>query len=153
MGPISLLPCSSQHSWKSSSCPDSWTSCTHTCLSGPCWTGGWGRGCWGWIGVGGHGIATASLLLHSTEGGSLTAGVQILPAEAGIYGVPDRSKGAGGAQAASPQLRPQLPALGGPIIRCSCASQPAREQMPHRNGGVPCVPSPEKHLPRSVRGR
>lgn len=136
MGPISLPPCSSQHSWKSSSCPDSWTSCAHTHLSGLCWTGGRGRG-WG---GGGHGSATDPLPLHSTEGRSLTAGVQILPAEAGLHGVPDRAAGAGGAQAASPQLRPQLPALGGRIIRCSCASQPAWEQVPRRNGGSPVLP-------------
>ncbi|XP_012370144.2 neuronatin isoform X3 [Octodon degus] len=66
--------------------------------------------------------------------------VQILPAEVGVHGVPDRAAGAGGAQAASPQLRLQLPALGGPIARCSCASQPAWEQVPRRNGGSPVFP-------------
>ncbi|XP_047396568.1 neuronatin isoform X3 [Sciurus carolinensis] len=66
--------------------------------------------------------------------------VQVLPAEAGVHGVPDRAAGAGGAQAASPQLRPQLPALGGRIIRCSCASQPAWEPAPRRNGGSPVLP-------------
>ncbi|XP_037838713.1 neuronatin isoform X1 [Chlorocebus sabaeus] len=66
--------------------------------------------------------------------------VQVLPAEAGVHGVADRAAGVGGAQAASPQLRPQLPALGGRIIRCSCASQPAWEPVPHRNGGSPVLP-------------
>uniref|UniRef100_A0A8C5ZMX0 Neuronatin n=1 Tax=Marmota marmota marmota TaxID=9994 RepID=A0A8C5ZMX0_MARMA len=67
-------------------------------------------------------------------------GVQVLPAEAGIHGVPDRAAGAGGAPAASPQLRPRLPALGGRIIRCSCAAQPAWEPAPRRNGGSPVLP-------------
>ncbi|KAL4833323.1 hypothetical protein H8958_015136 [Nasalis larvatus] len=68
------------------------------------------------------------------------SGVQVLPAEAGVHGVADRAAGVGGAQAASPQLRPQLPALGGRIIRCSCASQPAWEPVPRRNGGSPVLP-------------
>ncbi|XP_028711448.1 neuronatin isoform X1 [Peromyscus leucopus] len=66
-------------------------------------------------------------------------GVQVLPAEAGAHGVPDRAAGDGGAQA-SPQLRPQIPALGGRVIRCSCASRPAQEPMPRRNGGSPVLP-------------
>uniref|UniRef100_A0A8C0X378 Neuronatin n=1 Tax=Castor canadensis TaxID=51338 RepID=A0A8C0X378_CASCN len=75
-----------------------------------------------------------------TEAFSDPSGVQVLPAEAGIHRVPDRAAGAGGAQAASPQLRPQLPALGGRIIRCSCASPPAWEPVPRRNGGSPVLP-------------
>ncbi|MEJ1279005.1 neuronatin [Cricetulus griseus] len=71
--------------------------------------------------------------------GSLTAGVQVLPAEAGAHGVQDRAAGAGGAQAASPQLRPQIPALGGRVIRCSCASRPAWEPVPRRNEGSPVL--------------
>nr|XP_021519676.1 neuronatin isoform X3 [Meriones unguiculatus] len=67
-------------------------------------------------------------------------GVQVLPAEAGAHGVPDRAAGAGGAQAASPQLRAQLPALGGHVIRCSCASRPEWEPVPRRNGGSPVLP-------------
>ncbi|XP_055458198.1 neuronatin isoform X1 [Psammomys obesus] len=67
-------------------------------------------------------------------------GVQVLPAEAGAHGVPDRAAGAGGAQAESPQLRAQLPALGGRVIRCSCASRPAWEPVPRRNGGSPVLP-------------
>ncbi|XP_014441639.1 neuronatin isoform X4 [Tupaia chinensis] len=67
-------------------------------------------------------------------------GVQILPAEAGVHGVADRAAGVGGAQAERPQLRPQLPALGGRIIRCSCASRPAWEPVPRRNGGSPVLP-------------
>ncbi|XP_012866379.1 PREDICTED: neuronatin isoform X1 [Dipodomys ordii] len=66
--------------------------------------------------------------------------VQILPAEAGLHRVPDRASGAGGAPAASPQLRAHLPALGGRVIRCSCASRSAREPVPHRNGGSPVLP-------------
>ncbi|CAH6776888.1 Nnat [Phodopus roborovskii] len=66
-------------------------------------------------------------------------GIQVLPAEAGTHGVPDRAAGAGGAQAASPQLRPQIPALGGCIIRCSCASRPTWEPVPRRNGGSPVL--------------
>ncbi|XP_034350735.1 uncharacterized protein LOC117703330 isoform X5 [Arvicanthis niloticus] len=65
--------------------------------------------------------------------------VQVLPAEAGAHGVPDGAAGGGGTQAASPQLRPQLPALGGRIIKCSCASGPAWELEPHRNGGSPVL--------------
>lgn len=67
--------------------------------------------------------------------GSLTAGVQVLPAEAGTHSVPDRTAGAGRAQAASPQLRLQIPALGGHVIRCSYASRPAWEPVPRSNGG------------------
>ncbi|KAM6163975.1 LOW QUALITY PROTEIN: neuronatin [Rhynchocyon petersi] len=66
-------------------------------------------------------------------------GVQVLPAEAGLHGVPDRAAGAGGAPAAGPQLRPQPPALGGRVTRCSCASRPAQEPMPRRNGGSPVL--------------
>ncbi|XP_075818956.1 neuronatin isoform X1 [Microtus pennsylvanicus] len=67
-------------------------------------------------------------------------GVQVLPAEAGTHSVPDRAAGAGGAQAASPQLRPQIPALGGHVIKCSCASRPAWEPVPRSNGGSPVLP-------------
>uniref|UniRef100_A0A8C2QMG6 Neuronatin n=1 Tax=Cricetulus griseus TaxID=10029 RepID=A0A8C2QMG6_CRIGR len=63
----------------------------------------------------------------------------VLPAEAGAHGVQDRAAGAGGAQAASPQLRPQIPALGGRVIRCSCASRPAWEPVPRRNEGSPVL--------------
>ncbi|XP_022349588.1 neuronatin isoform X3 [Lutra lutra] len=65
--------------------------------------------------------------------------VQVLPAEAGIHGVEDRAAGAGRAPAASPQLRPQPPALGGLVTRCSCASRPAWEPVPRRNGGSPVL--------------
>ncbi|OBS65942.1 hypothetical protein A6R68_05518 [Neotoma lepida] len=65
--------------------------------------------------------------------------VQVLPAEAGEHGVPDWAARAGGAQA-GPQLRPQIPALGGRVIRCSCASRPAWEPVPRRNGGSPVLP-------------
>lgn len=146
MGPISLQPCSSQHSWKSSSCPDWWTSCASPATPGYAGQAG-GAG-------GGAGRAkqqqqqaAVAAVAHWVMGtslrvgpGSLTAGVQVLPAEAGAHGVPDRAAGAGGAQAASPQLRPQLPALGGRVIRCSCASRPAWEPVPRRNGGSPVFP-------------
>ncbi|XP_041911028.1 LOW QUALITY PROTEIN: neuronatin [Arvicola amphibius] len=66
--------------------------------------------------------------------------VQVLPAEAGTHSVPDQAADAGGAQAASPQLRPQIPALGGHVIRCFCASRPAWEPVPHSNGGSPVFP-------------
>ncbi|KAK7827720.1 hypothetical protein U0070_019544 [Myodes glareolus] len=69
--------------------------------------------------------------------GSLTAGVQVLPAEAGTHCVPDRTAGARGAQAASPQLRLQIPALGGHVITCSYAFQQAWEPVPRSNGGGP----------------
>ncbi|XP_049635407.1 neuronatin isoform X2 [Suncus etruscus] len=65
--------------------------------------------------------------------------VQVLPAEAGIHSVADRAAGAGRAPAAGPQLRPQPPALGGRVTRCSCASRPAREPVPHRNGVAPVL--------------
>ncbi|KAM5220435.1 neuronatin isoform 2-T2 [Hipposideros larvatus] len=65
-------------------------------------------------------------------------GVQVLPAEAGIHRVEDRAAGVGRAPA-SPQLRPQPPALGGRVTRCSCASRPAREPVPRRNGGSPVL--------------
>nr|KAF6423216.1 neuronatin [Rousettus aegyptiacus] len=65
-------------------------------------------------------------------------GVQVLPAEAGVHRVEDRAAGVGRAPA-SPQLRPQPPALGGRVIRCSCASHPAREPVPRRNGGSPVL--------------
>ncbi|XP_069907959.1 neuronatin isoform X1 [Oryctolagus cuniculus] len=74
------------------------------------------------------------------EAFSYLRGAQVLPAEAGVHGVADRAAGAGGAQAESPQLRPQLPALGGRVIRCSCPSQPAWEPVPRRNGGSPVLP-------------
>ncbi|XP_024895633.1 neuronatin isoform X2 [Pteropus alecto] len=64
--------------------------------------------------------------------------VQVLPAEAGVHRVEDRAAGVGRAPA-SPQLRPQPPALGGRVIRCSCASRPAREPVPRRNGGSPVL--------------
>ncbi|XP_045384569.1 neuronatin isoform X2 [Lemur catta] len=66
--------------------------------------------------------------------------VQVLPAEAGVHRVADRAARAGGARAQSPQLRSQLPPLGGHTIRCSCASQLAWEPVPHRNGGSPVFP-------------
>ncbi|XP_040837422.1 neuronatin isoform X1 [Ochotona curzoniae] len=65
---------------------------------------------------------------------------QVLPAEAGVHRVANRAAGAGAAQAESPQLRPQLPALGGRVIRCSCPSGPAQEPVPRRNGGSPVLP-------------
>ncbi|XP_066090259.1 neuronatin isoform X1 [Saccopteryx bilineata] len=67
-------------------------------------------------------------------------GVQILPAEAGVHRVEDRAAGAGRAPA-SPQLRaqPPVPPLGGRATRCSCASRPGWEPMPHRNGGSPVL--------------
>ncbi|XP_066243950.1 neuronatin isoform X4 [Saccopteryx leptura] len=66
--------------------------------------------------------------------------VQILPAEAGVHRVEDRAAGAGRAPA-SPQLRaqPPVPPLGGRATRCSCASRPGWEPMPHRNGGSPVL--------------
>lgn len=84
-----------------------------------------------------QGVTGASLRVGP---GSLNAGVQVLPAEAGTHSVPDRAAGAGGAQAASPQLRPQIPALGGHVIKCSCASRPAWEPVPRSNGGSPVLP-------------
>ncbi|XP_058989240.1 neuronatin isoform X3 [Mustela lutreola] len=65
--------------------------------------------------------------------------VQVLPAEAGIHGIEDRAAGAGRAPAACPQLRSQPPALGGLVTRCSCASWPAWEPVPRRNGGSPVL--------------
>lgn len=139
--------------------PDSQTSCVgrHSRLH---WTGGRGRR-QGWAGTqqdqqaavtaAQQGVTGASLRVGP---GSLTAGVQVLPAEAGTHSVPDRTAGAGRAQAASPQLRLQIPALGGHVIRCSYASRPAWEPVPRSNGGgVPRAPSSEEHLPRSVRGQ
>lgn len=127
--------------------------------SGLHWTGGRGRRR-GWAGTQQDQQAAVSAAQQGVTGaslrvgpGSLTAGVQVLPAEAGTHSVPDRTAGAGGAQAASPQLRLQIPALGGHVIRCSYASRPAWEPVPRSNGGVPCAPSSEKHLPRSVRGQ
>lgn len=84
-----------------------------------------------------QGVTGASLRVGP---GSLTAGVQVLPAEAGTHSVPDWAAGAQGAQAASPQLRSQIPALGGHVIRCSCASRPAWEPVPRSNGGSPVLP-------------
>lgn len=102
---------------------------------------GWAGGAGGGAGVGTAAPQTCCGCSPLRVGpGFLAAGVQVLPAEAGVHGVADRAAGVGGAQAASPQLRPQLPALGGRIIRCSCASQPAREPVPHRNGGSPVLP-------------
>nr|XP_048296853.1 LOW QUALITY PROTEIN: neuronatin [Myodes glareolus] len=66
-------------------------------------------------------------------------GVQVLPAEAGTHCVPDRTAGARGAQAASPQLRLQIPALGGHVITCSYAFQQAWEPVPRSNGGSPVL--------------
>ncbi|XP_060045703.1 neuronatin isoform X1 [Erinaceus europaeus] len=63
--------------------------------------------------------------------------VQVLPAEAGVHRVEDRAAGAGRAPAASPQLRPLPPAPGGRVTRCSCASRPAWEPVPRRNGAPP----------------
>ncbi|XP_048205117.1 neuronatin isoform X1 [Perognathus longimembris pacificus] len=136
VAPISLPPRSPQHSWKSSSCSDSWTSCAPARLSSSCWTGGRGGG-WG---RGGQGSSSDWLLVRSTKVRFLATGVQVLPAEAGLHGVADRAAGAGGAPAAGPQLRAHLPALGGRVIRCSCASRPAQEPMPRRNGGSPVLP-------------
>lgn len=111
------------------------------------WTGGCGR-LRGWAGTQQDHQAAVSAAQQGVTGaslrvgpGSLTAGVQVLPAEAGTHSVPDRAAGAGGAQAASPQLRPQIPALGGHVIRCSCASRPAWEPVPRSNGGSPALPS------------
>lgn len=94
---------------------------------------------------GGAGAGTAALqtgcgcLPLRADPGSLAAGVQVLPAEAGIHGIEDRAAGAGRAPAASPQLRSQPPALGGLVTRCSCASWPAWEPVPRRNGGSPVL--------------
>ncbi|XP_027277066.1 neuronatin isoform X1 [Cricetulus griseus] len=77
--------------------------------------------------------------LNATNALRNTRCVQVLPAEAGAHSVQDRAAGAGGAQAASPQLRPQIPALGGRVIRCSCASRPAWEPVPRRNEGSPVL--------------
>lgn len=139
MGPISFPPCSLQHSWKSSSCPDSWTSCARARLSSLDRRAGQGAGQ-------GAGTCTGTAALQIGCGcpplragpGSLTTGVQVLPAEAGIHRVEDRAAGVGRAPA-SPQLRPQPPALGGRVTRCSCASRPAREPVPRRNGGSPVL--------------
>ncbi|XP_030742892.1 neuronatin isoform X3 [Echinops telfairi] len=65
--------------------------------------------------------------------------VQVLPAEARVHGDQNRAAGDGGAPAAGPELRPQPPALGGRVTRCSCASMPAWEPMPRRNGGSPVL--------------
>lgn len=70
--------------------------------------------------------------------GSLTTGVQVLPAEAGVHRVEDRAAGAGRSPP-GPQLRPQPPALGGHVTRCSCASHPAWEPVPRRNRGSPVL--------------
>lgn len=92
------------------------------------WTGGRGQRR-GWAGTQQDQQAAVSAAQQGVTGaslrvgpGSLTAGVQVLPAEVGTHSVPDRTASAGGAQAASSQLRPQIPALGGHVIRCSCAS-------------------------------
>lgn len=128
--------------------PDLWTSCAGSTTPG--YTGQAGAA---GSGLGGHTAGPASsrqYQQHNKESvtgdslrvgpGSLTAGVQVLPAEAGTHSVPDRAAGAGGAQAASPQLRPQIPALGGHVIKCSCASRPAWEPVPRSNGGSPVLP-------------
>lgn len=70
--------------------------------------------------------------------GSLTTGVQVLPAEGGVHRVQDRAARAGRAPP-SPQLRPQ-PLARGHVTRCSCASRPAWEPMPPRNRGSPVLP-------------
>ncbi|KAM5305643.1 neuronatin isoform 4-T4 [Glossophaga mutica] len=64
--------------------------------------------------------------------------VQVLPAEAGVHRVEDRAAGAGRAPE-GPQLRPQPPALGGLVTRCSCASHPAWEPVLPGNGGSPVL--------------
>ncbi|XP_049555302.1 neuronatin isoform X1 [Orcinus orca] len=70
-------------------------------------------------------------------------GVQVLPAEAGVHRVENRTARAGRAPPAGPQLRLQPPPLGGPVTRCSCAVPPAWEPVPRRNGASP-VPSRQR---------
>lgn len=151
MGPISLPPCSSQHSWKSSSCPDSWTSCARARLSSLRWMGGRGRG-WG---GGGHGSTTDMLWVLSTKGGSWVSRRR-------CSGTPCRSwrtrcRGPGGrcwgSAGSEPPTEAPAPSPGRPyhqVLLCISASTGASAAQ---EWGVPCAPSPEEHLARSVRGQ
>ncbi|XP_029076102.1 neuronatin isoform X1 [Monodon monoceros] len=69
--------------------------------------------------------------------------LQVLPAEAGVHRVENRTARAGRAPPAGPQLRLQPPPLGGRVTRCSCAVPPAWEPVPRRNGASP-VPSRQR---------
>lgn len=150
MGPISLRPCSLQHSWKSSSCPDSWTD-KRAAPASPHWTGGRGRG--------GAGAGMAAL---QTRCGCppLRAGLGSLSRHR-CSGTPCRSwptpcREPGGtcweSAASGPPTEAPAPNPGRPchhVLLCNSTSMGASAAQER---GVPCALSPEEHLPRSVRG-
>lgn len=147
MGPISWPPCSLQHSWKSSSCPDSWTSCAQA--ASPSWTGGRGRG-WG---GGGHSSAVDRLRVPASKGRSWVSHYR-------CSGTPCRSwhtpcRGPGGRcweSAGEPPTEAPAPSPGRPRHQVLLCISPSMGASAAQEWGVPCALSPEEHLPRSVRG-
>ena len=149
MGPISLRPCSLQHSWKSSSCPDSWTSCARTRLSSLDRRAGQGAG---------RGRARQSCRHCGCP--PLRAGPGSLTRHR-CSGTPCRSwhtrcrepDGTCWESAANgPPTEAPAPSPGRPchqVLLCHSTSMGASAAQ---EWGVPCALSPEEHLPRSVRG-
>lgn len=148
MRPISLPTCSLQHSWKSSSCPDLWTSCTLT--ASPSRTGGRGRR-WG-----GGGLAALQ-----THCGCLLAFKGRPWLSHRCSGTPCRSwrtpcRGPGGrcweSVGSEPPTEAPAPTPGRlchQVLLCKSISMGASAAQ---EWGVPCALSLEEHLPRSVRG-
>lgn len=136
---MSLPPCNPQHSWKSSSCPDSWTSSARAQSPGR----------------GGQGGAA-----HADVGGPPFSVSCVSPRR--CSGTPCRSwhtqcRGPGGRCWASAGSGPptETPARcpGRPchqVLLCLSASTGASAAQ---EWGGPGAHSPEEHLPRSVRAR
>lgn len=151
MGPISLPPCSSQHSWKSSSCPDSWTSCAPR---PPFWPAAGQAGGAG----GGAGAGTQ----HGRRAGALSAKGGSWVSLRRCSGIPCRSwrtrcRGPGGrcwgSAGREPPTEAPTPSPGRPRHQVLLSISASMGASAAQEWGVPRAPSPEEHLPRSVRGR